>query len=237
VLRIACGVWAAVIMLIMWLPQSDFGGLDLTSPMVQGAAFAAGAVLFALADRRRPHFFRRPRDSQSPIAYLVRRFKGHLMRIALMLVGYAALLEIGQYFAIGRSFRFAQLAENAVSILLASVAIYVAARLLLANHYLNRITRRHLTRTATSLRSEATYSAYLRDTVQAGYALCAAPSLPPAEKIERIRRLLDEALGTDLPNHNEDVLDTAFGARKAVPAPYRPAVEKAPPLVSVPPCS
>lgn len=225
VLRIACWVWAVVIMLIMWLPEPGFAGFDLTSATVQGAAFAVGAVLLASADRRRPHFFRRRGDSESPIAYLVIRFKGHLVRIALMLVGYAAILEVGQFFAAGRSFRVAQLAENTAWILLASAAVYALSRGLLANRYLGRITQRHLGRMAASCRSEAMYSADLRDLIQAGYAICTAPSIADAEKVERIREVLDQALAADLPDHGEDVLDTALGARKAVPAPYRASAE------------
>ena len=234
-IRIACGLWAAVIMLIMWFPEPNFGGVDLESPIVQGTAFALGAVLFALADRSRPHFFRRARGSQSPIAYLVLRFKGHLLRIAALLALYAALLEIGQFFVIGRAFRFGQLADNLVSILLAGAALYIGARLLLANRYLNRITRRHLTRMAAALRAEAKYSAGLRDAVQAGYALCVAPTPSPAEKIEGMRRLLEDALGAAFPNPAEDLLDTTLGVRTAVPAPYRPSEELAAPPVSEPP--
>ncbi|HEV7995068.1 MAG TPA: hypothetical protein VGP52_02295 [Stellaceae bacterium] len=234
-IRTACWLWAAVIMLIMWSPEPNFGGFDLGSPVVQGVTFALGAVLFALADRSRPHFFRRAGGSQSPIAYLVLRFKGHLLRIAALLALYAVLLEIGQFFVIGRAFRFGQLADNLVSILLAGVALYIGARLLLANRYLNHITRRHLARMAAALRAEAKYSADLRDAVQAGYALCVAPTPSPAEKIEGMRRLLDDALGAELPNPAEDLLDTALGARMAVPAPYRPSAELAVPPVSDPP--
>jgi hypothetical protein len=235
VIRIACWLWAAVIMLIMWFPEPNFGGVDLSSPTVQGVTFAIGAVLFALADRSRPNVFRRSRGSQGLIAYLVLRFKGHLLRIAGLLAVYAVLLEIGQLFVIGRAFRFGQLADNLVSILLASGAIYIGARLLLTHRYLNRITRRQLARMAAALRAEANYSADLRAAVQAGYALCVAPMPSPAEKIERVRRLLDDALGAELPNPAEDLLDAALGARTAVPAPYRPSAELAAPPSGEPP--
>ncbi len=224
-LRIACWAWAVVIVLIMWLPNPRLAALDLASPIVQGAAFAIGTVLFALADPRRPHFLRQGSNSQEVIAYLVVRFKGHLLRVVLMLIGYAAILEVGQYFDPRRGFSVFEFAENILWILFASIAVYVLARLLLANRYLSRITQRHLARMAASFRAEAMYSAYLRDVIQAGRAICIAPSIDAADKIERVGRLLDDALGVEMPNPGDELLDTVFGARKAEPAAFQPSTE------------
>lgn len=225
-LRIACGVWAVAILLIMWLPDPQFAGLDLASPIVQGAAFAVGAVLFALADPDRPRLLRRHPNSQRAIAYLALRFKGHLVRVALMLAGYAAILEVGQIFELQRRFSVFDLTDNILWIFVASAAVYGLARLLLANRYLSRITRRHLARMAESFRAEAMYSAYLRDVIQAGRAICIAPSIDAADKIERVGRLLDDALGVEIPNPEEELLDTVFGARRSEPAGFRPSAEK-----------
>lgn len=49
-LHAALWMWLLVIILIVWLPASEFGGLGLTSTVVQGGSFAAGAVLLALAE-------------------------------------------------------------------------------------------------------------------------------------------------------------------------------------------
>ncbi len=215
-----------VIVLIMWLPDPRLAGLDLASPIVQGAAFAVGAALFALADPRRPHFFRRPANSQGAVGYLVLRFRGHLFRVVLMLVGYAAILEAGQYFEPRRRSSVFDFAENALWILVASAAVYCLARLFLADRFLSRITQRHLARMADSFRAEAMYSAYLRDVIQAGRAICVAPSIEPADKVERVGRLLDDALGVEMPNPREELLDTVFGERKAEPAAFRPSAEK-----------
>jgi hypothetical protein len=224
-LRLAGWVWAAVIMAIMWLPEADFGGLDLSSPTVQGASFAVGAVLLALADRRRPYFFRRQRNSQSPLGYLVVRFRRHLIRITVMLICYAAALEIGQYFTVDRSFRLAQLALNIGWILLACTTLYVLARIFLVGSYLGRITQQHLGRMSAAFRGEVMYSARLRDISQAAYSVCLTPSLSAEDKVDRVRRLLDKALGAEMPNHNEELLDTVFGARNAQPVHRRPSVD------------
>lgn len=72
-LRAACLVWVVVIAAIVLLPGPDFGGLDVGSPTVQGISFAAGAVLFALADRERPAFLggRRTRRARLDISSFV----------------------------------------------------------------------------------------------------------------------------------------------------------------------
>lgn len=227
-LRAACWLWTIVIMVIMWLPDPDFGGVDLSSPIAQGGSFAVGAALFALADQSRPHFFRR-RDSDGLLNYLVVRFRRHLVRIAAMLIGFAVILEVGQFFEVGRVFRFSQLARNVGWILVASAVIYALTRLLVVNGYLGRITQRHLRRVSAALRNEAMYSARLRDISQAAYAVCTATSTSAEEKLQRVYQLLDEALGEAMPNHDEELLDTVFGPRKASPAPYRPSVGAADP--------
>jgi hypothetical protein len=221
-LRAACWVWVAVIMAIVVLSAADFGGLGWRSPVVQGIAFAAGAVLFAVADRDRPHLLRRREGAESPLGYLVTRFKRHLLRIAAMLIGYAILLEVGRWLAVGPRFRLAQLAANIGWILFACAMLYTLTRVFLVNRDLDGITRRHLAGTAAALRSEMAYSAYLRDISQAAYAVCTNTAIAADDKVDRVRRMLDKALAAQLPNYDEDLLDTVFGARKASPAPYRP---------------
>jgi hypothetical protein len=221
-LRAACLVWVVVIMAIMLLPERDFGGLDLAAPTVQGISFAAGAVLFALADRSRPSFFARAQDPAGPLRYFVIRFKRHLVRIAAMLICYAALLELGRCFAVGHRFRQAQLAHNIGWILLACAVMYILTRVFVVDRDLNAITRRQFGRASAALRSEMAYSAYLRDISQAAYAVCLEPSRTAEEKVEQIRRLLDKALGAQLPNYGEDLLEAVFGIRKDSPAVYRP---------------
>ncbi|HEU0156877.1 MAG TPA: hypothetical protein VFQ82_12455 [Stellaceae bacterium] len=222
--RIACWIWAAAIMLIMWLPRPRFAGIDLTSEVVQGAAFVVGAVLFALADDQRRAFLRR-RGGQSPVAYVVLRFKRHLARVSLLLAGYAAILEIGQLFAAGRQFHISRLFENIGWVLVTSLVVYALARLLFANPYLGRITRRHLRQVAAAFRAESLYAAALRDRIQAGYAVCVSRSLAAEDKVEQIRRLLDEALGLELPKPGEVSLDAAFGRRRG---PEKASVEDKP---------
>jgi hypothetical protein len=227
--RAACWVWVAVMAAIFLLPDPDFGGLDLGSPTVQGLGFAAGAVLFALADRGRPHSFRRQPDTESLLAYLVVRFKRHLVRIAALLICYAAILEIGRWFAVEQRFSLARLAHNVSWILLACAALYVLTRVLLVDRRLDGITQHHLGRVSAALRSEMVYSAYLRDISQAAYAVCVTPSIAAEDKLDRLRRMLDKALGAQLPNYGEDLLDTVFGVKNAGPAPNRPSSD---PVVS-----
>lgn len=98
-------------------------------------------------------------------------------------------------------------------------------RLVLAAARLGREAEGHIERIAAAFHCDATYAALLRDAIQAAYAVCLAPSLPVEDRVERVRQLLDEALGAELPNPDEDVLDTVFGPRKAAPAENRPKVE------------
>jgi hypothetical protein len=210
----------------MWLPRPQLAALDLTSPLVQGVAFAMGAALFALADPARPRFPHGRAGSQAAIAYLAVRFRRHLFRVAAMLVGFAAILEIGQYFEADRRFSVFELGENALWILGASAAVYGLARVYLGNRCSSRITQRHLGRMADAFRAEAMYSAHLRDAIQAGRAICVTPSIDAADKIERVGRLLDQALGVEMPNPREELLDAVFGPRNAAPAAFRPTVER-----------
>jgi hypothetical protein len=224
-LRSAWWIWAAVIMAITLLPEPDFGGFEFSSSMVQGIGFAVGAVLLALSDRNRPYFFRRRSESQNLPRYLVVRFKRHLVRIAVMLISYAVLLEIGQYFEVGRSFGFAQLAQNTGWVLLACVTLYVLARIFLVGPYLNRITQKHLGRVSAAFRCEAAYSAHLRDLIQAAYAMCVASSLSGEDRIHRVRQLLEKALAAEMPKHSEEILDAVFGVRTVGPALSRPSID------------
>ncbi len=226
VLRAACWIWAGILLLMMWLPEPQFARFELTSPSVQGLAFAVGAVLFAMTDRARPRVFRPHPDAQKAIAYLILRFKGHLVRVTLMLICYAVVLEIGQIFIPGRAFHVFQFSENTLSILVASVLVYAAARLLLANRHLFSISERHLRNMAELYRAEVRYSRYLRDVIQASRSICLSPSLSATAKVDRVGRLLDDALGIEVPNPGEDLLDTAFGERKVEPAAFRPSAER-----------
>jgi hypothetical protein len=229
-LRSACWIWAAAVMAVILIPEHDFGGLDRAN--VQGVGFAVGAVLLALNDRGRPNFLQPRRNAHSLLGYLVIRFGRHLVRIAAMLIVYAALLEIGQYVEVGHSFRFARLAADTGWILLACAALYILARIFLVGPYLGRITRRHLGRVSAAFRCEAAYSALLRDISQAAYAVCVNPSLSADDRLDRVRQLLDKALAAEIPNHNEDLLDIVFGARTSSPAPHRPWVDHATSAVS-----
>jgi hypothetical protein len=209
----------------MWLPRPNLAGIDLTSSVIQECAFAIGAALFALADTSRPRFLRRRANSQAAIAYLPLRFKRHLLRVTAMLIAFAVILEIGQYFESHRRFSVFELGENTLSILGASAVVYGLARFVLRNRYLTRITERHLDRVADAFRAEALYSAHLRDVIQAGRAICIAPSIDPADKIDQVGRLLDQALGVEMPNPPEELRDTVFGPRTAAPATFQPVAE------------
>ncbi len=226
-LHAALWMWLLVIILIMWLPASEFGGLDLTSTVVQGGSFAAGAVLLALAERSRPRLWRRPSPGRGRLQDLIARFARPLGHLAALLAFYAAILELGQYSVDGRRFRLAPLVPGTAWILLACAALYAIVRLALAAARLGREAEGHIERVAAAFRCEAKYAALLRDAIQAAYAVCLAPSLPAENRVERVRQLLDEALGAELPNPDEDVLDTVFGPRKAAPAENRPKVEAA----------
>lgn len=111
-LRAICAAWAAIMMLIVLLPAPDFGGLNISSPTVQGLSFAVGAGLLALADRRRPHWLAGQSSRLPLVEYFIVRFKRHLIRIAVILIGYAALLAIAQYVRPGGAFHFAQFWRN-----------------------------------------------------------------------------------------------------------------------------
>jgi hypothetical protein len=220
-------IWLLVIILIVWLPASEFGGLDLTSTVVQDGSFAAGAVLLALMERSRPRLWRRPSPGQSRFQDLIARFARPLGRLAALLAFYAAILELGQYGVDGRRFRLAPLVPDTPRILLGCAALYAIVRFALAAARRGREAERHLERVAAAFRCEAKYAALLRDAIQAAYAVCLAPSPPAENRIERVRQLLDEALGAELPNPDEDVLDIMFGPRKAAPAENRPKIEAA----------
>jgi hypothetical protein len=217
--RAAAAVWLVVIMIVMWLPDPAFGGLDLRAPAVQGGCFAAGAVLLALADRRRPPLLRD--GGCRRLDYLVIYAKRHLVRVAALLTLYAAILELGQIFAPARSFRLLQLAQNIGWVLAACAVVYWLARVLLVGPALGRITEGHLRQVGIAYHREAAYAAVLRDHAQAAYAVCLDPSLAAETKLARVRELLDRALGTELPNPEEEVLDTVFGPRQ--PDHSRPA--------------
>ncbi len=223
----AAAVWLLVIMMIMWLPASELGWLNLESPMVQGASFAFGAILLAFADRRRPPLWRRD-QALGRFKYLIVRSRRHLLRIAALLAVYAAVLELGRWCLPGRSFRLSGFAANTAAIFAASAGLYALSRLFLGSAYLRRITERHLARVGAAYRREAIYAAYLRDMAQAAHAVCLSPSLPAADKVEEVRRLLDNALGAPLPNPDEEVLDTVFGAPVTPPLGSRPSLSRDP---------
>jgi hypothetical protein len=231
-IRLAAWMWAVVILLVMWFPARQAAGITLTSAAVQSSVFAIGACLFSLAGRHQP-----PVLGSEQASYILYRFTGHVVRASLMLVAYAAILEIGQRLVPNRHPGVEKFAENTLSILLASAVVYALARLFIANRYMRRITERHLRRVAAALRSESNYSGELRDAVQAAYAISSDTSLSDAQKVERMRALLDEALSLDFPDHDEDVLNSAYGRRRAAPAPYRPFAEEVganPPRESAP---
>jgi hypothetical protein len=230
-LRSACWIWAAVIVALILLPR-DFGDLDLSSASVQGFSFAVGTVLFALSDRRRPNFFTPRRGGQNLFQYIVVYFKRHLIRIAAMLIFYSLLLGVARYLEVGRSFSFAQLAQNTGWILLTCTVLYILTRIFLVGPHLDQMTQRHLGRVSAAFRCEAAYSAFLRDISQAAYAVCINPSLSAEDRVDRARQLLDRALGAEMPNHDEGLLATAFGARTARSAFYRPSVDHPPPALS-----
>ena len=115
-------------MVIMWSPSTQIGGVDLTSEVLQGSAFAVGAMLFALADRSRPNIFVLGHDLSSFVEYLL-RFRGHVIRIAAMLLAFDATLKFGKYVSPWRTGGMLRFAENGIWILVASALAYVFARL------------------------------------------------------------------------------------------------------------
>jgi hypothetical protein len=204
----AGSVWLLFLMLILWLPVSELGGLNLNSPVVQAAGFALGAVLLALVDR--PPLWRRDAAAHR-FGYLRLLFRRRLLHIAALLAVYAAILELAQYLFPGREFRLSQLAANAPAILAICAAVYIISRLLLDRADLGRSGERQLAQVVAAYRREAIYAGYLRDMAQAAHAICLSRSLPAADKVEEMRRLLDNALGAEVPNPDEDVLDMVFG--------------------------
>ena len=215
--RTLCVIWVATIVAIMWSPVTRIGDLDLTSPVLQGSAFAVGAMLFALADRRRPNFFVVGHDLSSYLKYLL-RFRGHVLRIAVMLLAFDAVLEIGKYVSPWRHGHVSRFAENGVWILVASALAYIFARLVFA-----RIIEHHLRSITTSLRDETTYSGVLRDALQVGYGTCTTPSLSPSEKVEQIREMLSGALAAPIPAHSEVLLDATYAPQQERAAASKPA--------------
>lgn len=220
-IRTLCLVWGCVIMIIMWSPITRIGGLDLTSEVLQGSVFAVGAMLFALADRSRPNFFALGHDLSSFVEYLL-RFRGHVVRIATMLLAFDAALEFGKYVSPWRVGGIVRFAENGAWILVASALAYVFARLVFT-----RLIEHHLRSVASSLGEETVYSGVLRDALQTGYGVCARPSLSPSEKVEQIREILSGALAAPIPAHSEALLDRAYGPRQGRAAASNPAVAEA----------
>lgn len=213
-------VWVIVISGMMWFPTPHFAEIALTFYMVQVASFTLCAILFALSSPISLESFLPMCNHQRFVSY-VNRFKRHFVRLSLMLLAYAAILEICKYFLSGHA-RVSQFGENELWILLASGLAYLVARVLFS-----WIIRHHLRPAIASFRIEMAYSGALRDVIQAGYAICVAQSAPTADKVEQIRRLLDAALGLDVPKHSEELLDIAYGPRKGVPARFRTIDEAA----------
>ncbi len=235
--RASALAWLVVVMLVMWLPMPEFGGIDLRSAPVHGGCFAVGAVLLALADRRRPPLWR---DTNARLHYLVVSIGRHLIRVAALLALYATILELGQVLAPGRSFRLGQWVNNIVWVAAACALFYWLTRVLLVGPALRRITEAHLREVSAAYRREAAYAAALRDHVQAAYAVCLDPSLAGESKLARLRNLLDRALGVELPNPDEAILDTVFGPRTAQrggaaagPTPEAPAAASPPGVLGI----
>ena len=172
------------------MPVSNLGSL-----WVQVGAFGIGAVLLALSDAGRDEavlIFGSQNWAPRP--------PSTILRGSIMLVCYAGVLEMGQWFAPERQASFTRFFENAAAVLVVSALCYVAGRLALSNRELQRLAAQHLSGAAAAFRSEISFAANLRDAVQAAHALTLDPKLADAEKVERIRATLSAALGAKAPD-------------------------------------
>jgi len=208
---------------VMWYPARSLHGINLASHALQTSMFALNAFLFAIVESGRP-LRRSPFDVAGGLNEIAAvRWRRHVVRVAILCVFFAALLEIGQLVAPTRHAGVTGLAENIGSILLTTGLVYASARILLSNHRIRRLALGQLSRAADSFRSETHYAGLLRDTIQEAYAISFA-ELPADERLAKISVLLSAALGVEPPIHDEGLLTSAFGARRAPDASAHPAV-------------
>ena len=211
VLRVTSWVWLLLVLIIMWYPNSHLAGVNLGSQWLQMGAFGIGAALLALVDAGPDEAILMFGSQSGP----PRQSRRAILRGAIIMVCYAGVLELGQWFAPERQSSFAQFFENAASVLVVSALCYVVARLALSNRELERQTAQRLSGAAAAFRSEISFASDLRDAVQAAHGITHDPRLSPEEKVERIRSTLSAALGTKEPERDDRLLEEAATSSEA----------------------
>jgi hypothetical protein len=219
--RILCWVWVAVLGILALRLGTTASGAGPSAPALTGLGFAVAMLLFVLADRRRPSLVR---ATPVRLTYVVVDLDPQLVRISLILIFYAALLQLGRFLVIGGRFAWVALMAAIGGVLFACLGVLLVAHAVVVGDYRAAIARRHLERVCAAYRNEAAYSACLRDLWQTAYAVCAAGSLSAEARLGRIRELVDEALGAPPPKPNEDVLAAVFDEAANNPRPAPPAV-------------
>jgi hypothetical protein len=217
--RTLCWVWVAVLAMLALRPSAASTGAELSSPVLIGFGFAVTVLLFVLADRRRPSLLR---ATPAWLRYVVVDLNPQLVRTGSMLIVYAALLQMGRFLAIGRGFSSTEFAAAIGGVLVACLGVLLVARALVVGGHRGAIARHHLERVCAAYRSEAAYSACLRDLCQAAYAACASGSLSAEARLDRVRELVDAALGAPPPKPGEDVLAAVFDEARNNPHPAPP---------------
>lgn len=123
-LRVVSSVAVCTTAVIMWWPERYAFGLDLGNLRLQGCAFAACALLWALSLggrlRTDPYFEFRSSVWQTDIP-VIRR---NVARVLARLIGLAAVLELGQTLLPHRHGNFGEFFLNALGILAVGVLVY-----------------------------------------------------------------------------------------------------------------
>jgi hypothetical protein len=202
-LRVTTWIWMLLVLIVMWYPNTHLAGVNLGSLWVQMGAFGIGAALLALADAGPDEaLLMFGSQNQAP-----QQSRSTILRGAIVLVGYAGVLELGQWFAPERQSSFTRFFENAATVLVVSALCYVVGRLVLSNRELQRRTAQRLSGTAAAFRSEISFASDLRDAVQAAHAITLDPRLSADEKVERVRATLSDALGAKAPDRDDELLE------------------------------
>jgi hypothetical protein len=214
--RTLCWVWLVLLGMLALRPGTASTG---AGPTLTGIGFAVAVLLFAFADRRRASLVR---ATPAWLSYVVVDLHWQLVRIASLLIFYAALLQIGRFLVIGGDFGWPALAAAIGGVLFACLAVLLVAAAVVVGGYRAAIAQGHLDRVCAAYRNEAAYSACLRDLCQAAYAVCASSSLSAEARLDRVRELVDEALGAPPPKPGEDVLAAVFDEAASNPRPRPP---------------
>jgi hypothetical protein len=198
--------------LVMWYPAHSLAGVNISGHGLQTFAFAVNAFLFAILDDRHPERYPPFVAVDDFVTIASVRWGRHVLRVSILCVLYAAVLEIGQFLAPSRVAGITGFMDNAGTVLITTGLVYVGARVFLSNHRLRRLALRRLVGAATSFRSEMEYAGMLRDGIQEAYAI-SHTDRPAEAKVAEIAARLNKVLGADLPVHHENLLNSAFGKR------------------------